>query len=173
MIHYFLNPYFCVGSSPSSHLIWCVTTTVMCPKGDDPVTENQVSRQLQLLVIDGTGVGTFTGHLGVTFQGSTTYLTLGDPSSENCEEVLELNPKFDDVSCNFTANSTTKLWFDITFESWPTFPQENNLFFHDGNPANTDFLCDVSKTDSTVLCQFLDTVNTNLKGMCEVQCSVM
>ena len=136
----------------------------MCPKGDDPVTPNQVSRQIQLLVVDGTDTGSFTGHLGVSFQGVTSFLTLGSPSSANCEEVLEANPKFGGVTCNYTSNSSSTRWFDITFNTWPTFPKENNLYSHQGNPASTEFLCDVSRTDSTVQCTFSDLVSTNLRG---------
>lgn len=136
----------------------------MCPKSDDPVTVNQAYRQIQLDVVDGGGSGSFTGHLGLTFQGSTSFLTLGTPSSDNCEATLEANAKFGDVTCTYTSVSATRRRFAITFVSWPKLPKENNLYSHDGNPASTDFLCDVSKTDSTVQCTFSDVVTTNLRG---------
>jgi hypothetical protein len=138
---------------------------VMCPKSDDPVTVNQVHRQIQLDVVDGGGSGSFTGLLGISFQGSTSYITLGSPSSDNCEAVLEANAKFDDVTCTYTSVSSTARRFVITFVSWPKLPQENNIYTHNGNPASTDFLCDVSKTDSTIQCTYSDVVSTNLRGM--------
>jgi len=134
---------------------------IMCPKGDDPVTVNQVYRQIQLDVTDPGS--TFTGQLGITFQGETSYITLGAPTSSNCETTLEANPKFSDVTCTYTSVSASVRRFAITFVSWPRLPKENNLYFHEGNPAITDFLCDVSKTDSTVTCAFTDLVNTNLR----------
>jgi hypothetical protein len=135
----------------------------MCPKSDDPVTVNQVYRQIQLDVTDAGA--TFTGYLGITFQGETSYITLGSPSSSNCETVLETNPKFTDVTCTYTSVSATVRRFEITINSWPQLPKENNLHFHTGNPAITDFLCDMSKTDSTATCTFSDLVTTNLRGM--------
>lgn len=139
-----------------------VDPAVMCPKGDDPVTVNQEHRQIQLDVTDAGA--SFTGHLGLTFQGSTSYLSLGDPSSLDCETVLEMNPKFEDVTCVYTAQSATVSRFDITFVAWPRLPKENNLHFHTGNPDITEFLCDVTRTDSTVTCAFTDVVSSNLRG---------
>ena len=134
----------------------------MCPKGDDPVTVNQAYRQIRLEVVDAGG--TFTGYLGINFQDSTSFIHLGYPSSSNCESVMEADPKFADVTCEYSQVSTTTRRFDIAFVAWPTLPKENNLYFHNGNPASTDFLCDVSRTDSTVECTFSDLVTTNLRG---------
>jgi hypothetical protein len=137
----------------------------MCPKGDDPTTDSQNYRQILLTVTD---YPPFSGILGVNFQGETTFISLASPSSSDCETALEASDKFDDVTCVHSTNSNydDKLYFDITFISWPKIPQENNLFSHSGNPSISEFTCDVSRTDPNTVCVFTDVVDTFLKGMC-------
>jgi hypothetical protein len=137
----------------------------MCPKSDDPVTVNQVYRQIQLDVTAPGGVSAvFWGQLGVAFQGATSYISLGAASSDDCEAILEANAKFDDVTCTYSEQSTDVRRFVITFISWPLLPKEDNFHFHTGNPSINEFLCDVAKTDSGVTCAYTDVVTTNLRG---------
>lgn len=49
------------------------------------------------------------------------------------------------------------------------FPQENNLFFHNGNPDINEFRCDVDLLDESTIvqpyCEVSDVVNSNLPGI--------
>jgi hypothetical protein len=112
----------------------------MCPKGDDPVTDSQAYRQIKLTVSD---YAPFAGTLGISFQGEKSFISLANPSSSNCEAALETSNKFDDVTCTYAVIDSDQITFDITFVSWPKFPQENNLYTHSGNPSTSDFLCDM------------------------------
>jgi hypothetical protein len=135
----------------------------MCPKADDPITGNQDPRRI-MLTVDGTSG--FGGTLGFTFQGEITLLPFASMTDATCEAILEGADKFADITCDYTAVSATQHTFDITFESWPLAPMENNLYTHDGNPAATDFLCDMSRMDSGTTCTFTDVTTTNLQGKC-------
>ena len=139
----------------------------MCPKGDDPLTDSQNYRQILLTIFD---YSPFTGVVGVSFQGDTTFISLASPSSSDCETSFEASDKFDDVTCVYTDLENHKISFAITFISWPKLPQENNLYSHSGNPAASDFTCDISRTDTNTLCTFTDVVNTDLRGITAAYC---
>ena len=53
--------------------------------------------------------------------------------------------------------------FEIEVLEWPLYSRENNLYFHDGNPAITDFHCDITQTGNDVQCEFTDVNTQNLK----------
>jgi hypothetical protein len=134
----------------------------MCPKGDDPMTDNQNYRQILLTVQD---YAPFSGVLGVSFQGETTFISLASPTSSDCETSFEASEKFDDITCVYSANDDgDELYFDITFVSWPRLPEENNLYSHSGNPSTSDFTCDITRTDPNTVCIFSDVVTTQLRG---------
>lgn len=132
----------------------------MCPKGDDPLTINQNDYSFQLRA---TGTSALSGVLGVVFQGDYNYLDLDSPSGSDCEVAFERSGKFSDVTCSLSIISSSDLLYNISVVSWPTDPQENNVFAHDGNPSLTAFHCDVVRADGGVSCEFLES-NRNLKG---------
>jgi len=133
----------------------------MCPKGDDPATDSQSYRQILLTVTD---YPPFTGLLGVQFQGETTFMSLSAPNSSHCEAAFEASEKFDDITCAYSRNvDGDKMYFDLTFISWPKLPKENNLYSHNGNPRASEFTCDISRTDDNTVCTFTDVVNTFLR----------
>ena len=141
---------------------------VMCPKGDDPVTDSQNYRQIKLAVSD---MGTMNGTLGITFQGETSFVSLVAPSSSDCETSLESSEKFGDVTCVYAEvgnDLLSEIEFDITFVSWPKLPKENNLYTHNGNPFISEFTCDISRTDPTTLCTFTNIEDTYLRGNEEI-----
>lgn len=139
----------------------------MCPKGDDPMSDNQNYRQILLTVRD---YPPFNGVLGVSFHGETTFISLAAPSSSDCEAAFEMSQQFDDITCLYSASDDGKeLYFDITFISWPRYPQQNNLFAHSGNPSTADFTCDISRTDGNTVCAFTDVVTSQIRGDFELQ----
>jgi hypothetical protein len=134
----------------------------MCPKGDDPLTMNQNYRKIRLTVYTSDP----SGSLGIEFLGTTTYMSLSTITSKACETALESSDKIGDVACTYTEVSSAVHQFDITFYSWPTFVKENNLHSNDGNPAISEFYCDVSQVGSSTYCEFTDVQNSEIRGTC-------
>ncbi len=133
----------------------------MCPKGDDPLTVNQIDRSYRINV---QAPNTLTGYLGIRFQGEIMYLNLNSPSSTDCINVFNSNPKFGSVSCIFTKLSTNHYQYNVTILSWPLFPRENNLYSHYGNPSPLAFFCDVNRATAGTTCNFFDIDASNIKG---------
>jgi hypothetical protein len=92
-------------------------------------------------------------------------MSLTSLTDTDCETSLESNIKFSDVECEVTMIDSKTYQIDITFIKFPTQPYENNLYTHNGNPLITDFLCDMTQTDSDVKCYFSDAVTSNLIGI--------
>lgn len=133
-----------------------------CPKGDDPLTINQNYRSISLTVYKTSGY--FSGSLGFQFQGSTTYLSLTEPTAKNCKAALESSVQFAMVGCTVTQPSALSIQYTITFYSWPHNVKSNNFHYHDGNPQLHEFLCDTSLTTSDISCLFGDVQNDNVIG---------
>jgi len=133
----------------------------MCPKGDDPLTIDQNYRQILINVYTNSY---FSGTLGIQFLSGAVTLSLFSPSSAECIEAFENSLFFQYVNCQYTKVSSSHFMYDVTIYSWPVYPQENNLHSHDGNPAITDFYCDVSSANSGVYCVFEDIVKNNIRG---------
>lgn len=136
--------------------------TVMCPKGDDPSTYQQSHRSISVSVTAPTVA--LSGKLAIEFQDEPTYLDLSSPSSAQCTAAFEVNPKFKDISCVFTQVSTKSFTYVVTFLSWPTIPAENNVYFHNGNPPASSFLCDMTLVSVGVSCTVTDIISTNIRG---------
>ena len=131
----------------------------MCPKGDDPLTVDQNYYKFQITV---TGSSTLSGQLGIIFEGRTTYISLNNPS--HCGDALQQGGSFGYVGCSWTYHSSTSYSFNITVYSWPTFPSENNLFSHNGNPPISHFRCDTGQASSVSSCHFAALYTTNVRG---------
>lgn len=106
------------------------------------------------------------GTIGMIFQGKISYISLSNPSDTDCMEGLTNSRSYGLVGCTYTNSSAHSYDFSIIFYSWPSYPTENNLYFHDGNPPITSFSCDTLLTDAGVTCSFEDVVSTNIQGMC-------
>lgn len=134
----------------------------MCPKGDDPLTTDQTYRQFTVTVY--TSESSFYGILSIQFMSGNVDISLASPSSIGCINAFESSHLFQYVNCIYSKIATDQIMFDVTIYSWPVYPYENNLHFHDGNPLITDFFCDVSGTFNGVTCVFDDVVNANVIG---------
>ncbi|GMI18817.1 hypothetical protein TrLO_g6161, partial [Triparma laevis f. longispina] len=126
----------------------------MCPKADDPVTINQNSRRVGF-VLHGSG-SYLDGILKIGFLGHTAEFSLGAQwSASYCKQQWEKLDNIKDVTCVVAeGNPHTSLLegqnvtMNVTFNSFPTIPSENNFFSHSGNPAITAFTCDASSATS-------------------------
>lgn len=137
----------------------------MCPKGDDPITINQNNLQILLTVSGPQSQAQFTGVLGIVFFGEISVFDMNSPSSSDCTLKLQTNPYFGTIGCTYTYINNYQIQYVITFLTWPMNTKENNLHYHDGNPAISDFFCDTSLTSTGVTCKFTNLVSSNLIGM--------
>lgn len=157
--------YFGPDCSQGNTVVLIVETinllSVMCPRGDDPITQNQDNKKIILIV---TTDSDFFGSLGIQFQGETSYLDLPSPSTPNCTRILETNLKFLEVECVFEELNPFMYSFSITFIKFPVYPVQNNIHTHDINLNIEDFSCDTTKTGADTKCYFQDIISTNLVG---------
>ena len=134
----------------------------MCPKADDPVTTGQVNRKFTLSV---TSASTMGGRLKIQFQNDkTAYLDLAAAKRTDslCAHGIMASPKIKEAGC-VVSGTDTDADFLIELKNFPYFAEENNLHYHFGNPALTDFWCDTSGTTGGVACLFEEAVDTNVK----------
>jgi len=145
----------------------------VCPRGDDPLTLNQNIREVLLTVTSATYA---YGVLGIEFHGETIWISLSDPSSKNCTETFRAaKDVFGQVVCTFTRRGNEVQLYNIKFVKWPLYPKENNLYFHNGNPKVTDFLCDITLAKADITCGFTDVQASNIvehlpcsnRGICD------
>ena len=136
----------------------------MCAKADDPLTINQNYRALRIGVFSADG-SSLQGTVIFQFLGYTTSHSASHVSAVTCEGAWEALENVEDVDCqseNFGAGS----FYNVTFNQWPTMPMENNYFSHKGNPALSNFTCDVSgafsASGSQVLCNISDLVSDDI-----------
>lgn len=134
----------------------------MCPKGDDPMTENQNYRSIQLSV---SSTSELRGILVLTFQDEPSFINLNTRSSFQCEAAMEANPKFKDVSCELLEFDSSSVFYNITILEWPTYPSENNFYFHNGNPGDNEFLCDTTMTSGDVNCRLVASSDNDVRGI--------
>ena len=134
----------------------------MCPKGDDPLTMDQNYRQIKLIVSENTGA--LTGNIGLRFQGKVSYIPLSGASDTKCMTALTNSRTYASIGCTVIRESSHTIIFNITFFSWPSYPSENNVYFHNGNPSIGAFTCDKSQTMTSITCDFEDIASTNIPG---------
>ena len=137
----------------------------MCPKGDDPLTIGQNYRTVNITTSSNTTLDPINAHtrlngtFALTFEGHTfTFNADANQFSEQeCEAQWEGLDNVYDVRCTRSEigvdNSATYM---IEFVDWPSWPIQNNIFNHFGNPPLGAFTCDVSNAHSF-------TNNTNQK----------
>jgi hypothetical protein len=133
----------------------------MCAKGDDPLTVDQEYYKFRFQV-DHQGY-TPSGYIGLVLDGKTAEISLSQPSSASCLASLQASGAYGYAACDYTYG-VDYLHFNITVYSWPTYPSENNLFSHNGNPDETEFHCDTSRASGVNLCLFERLSSSNVRG---------
>jgi hypothetical protein len=116
----------------------------MCPKGDDPVTTGQTYRSIKITTSAATGA--LSGTVSINFLGYTTSFD-ADPSAADSNACTTAITNLDNVlsaSCTKGAEANGGAPYTVVFTAWPTFPAEDNIHSHTGNPGLTDFSCDIS-----------------------------
>ena len=159
----------------------------MCPKSDDPLTTNQNQKKFRIQVQ--STLQALTGSVGIKFAGETSFLIVSSSASgDSCERSLQASGKFASVDCVYTQVTIELLRillivfsilivnyylqvsayirrFDVEVIEWPLYSGGNNMYSHDGNPAVTDFYCDITQTNADAACTFTDITFTELKGI--------
>eukprot|EP00981_Chlorochromonas_danica_P006069 scaffold1268_cov174-Ochromonas_danica.AAC.3 len=138
-------------------------SSVMCPKGDDPLTINQNTRIIQLALAVRSD---FPQYIYIEFQGTKVKLPLEQISSSVCTNLLSYKGKFGQVDCSPYYQTSTRYFYQLSFTRWPVYPVDNNLYVNDGNPDVTEFRCMLPKdteygADTT--CVFTDVQATNIR----------
>jgi hypothetical protein len=117
----------------------------LCPKGDDPMTTDQEYRQISIMT--GAMEGYLSGHFDFTFMGHTVGLE-ANADAQACKYALEALPTVASVDCERGAvDSQGGATYTVTFLEWPVYPQDNNLFSHDGNPPLSYFSCSADSVE--------------------------
>jgi len=155
----------------------------MCPKGDDPATASQVSRAIT--VTTSAASGTLAGTIGITFDGHTVDIaadastvsassfgiSFASMGSVDTASVVKVNGYSSGNGAAYTVTMT-----------YPTYPEQNNIFYHDGNPPLASFTCDISAITgaTTPTCTITDSINSNIKeyefcsrrGLCDTSTGI-
>jgi hypothetical protein len=140
----------------------------ICPKGDDPFTENQNYRAISITT--SASSGTLTGQFQLTFQGEYFYFNANANSfnESQCEIAFAALPNVEEVSCSrSTPTADQGATYMIQFLSFPLKPYENNIYNHNGNPPLSSFQCDTSLVTGATnpSCLLLDvTQSDEIKG---------
>jgi hypothetical protein len=138
----------------------------MCPKGDDPITLNQNKYTFELALNSLSTSNTLSGDLILHFQDEHISLPIDSAfNNASCANAFLSSQKMNNVSCLYQNNSRTSITLRVTVNSWPLFPQQNNIFTHNGVPSLADFTCDSSKMDSPVSCTFSPVFTSNIEGI--------
>eukprot|EP01041_Mallomonas_annulata_P001065 gene1065-2084_t len=142
----------------------------LCPKAYEPVSlEDRPNRRTILLTTKHDG-GKMYGDLLFEF-GSTALKMKADASqytSEQCTSDFKSFKPVSEVNCiRETYDADTGLGsYLITFQKWPIYPYENNIFHHNGNPDINLFNCNTSRVDheeaKDLICEITDVVTENL-----------
>jgi hypothetical protein len=139
----------------------------MCPKGDDPITLNQNKYSFELSLDSVSTADSLSGDLILHFQDDHITLPIdSDFNNVTCYDAFLSSKKIKNVTCLYQNISRTSLTLRVTVNSWPLFPQQNNIYTHNGVPEITDFTCDTSKMASAVTCNFSPVFPSNIEGAC-------
>ena len=124
---------------------------INCPRGHDPATNETVYHIVKLTT--GAASGALTGTFRIGFYGH--YFLLDSNANTATASVLKTelealgNIKTVDVTRGTVDTNTNGAVYSITFTSWPTKPQENNIYNHDGVPDINLFHCQVYNAGAT------------------------
>ena len=118
----------------------------MCPKNTDPWITTQVHRVIGLNIHSNNPKYPIQGSLGIKLYGITTYINMLNITNNTCVTALESSNQIGTVSCNVQILDAYNIHMIITFMTWPSINiADNNIYTNNGNPAITDFSCDVSQ----------------------------
>jgi len=144
----------------------------VCPRGDDPLTTNQDYRVISMAI--SSDHGTIKGSLQFSFFGEHFSFDANTNviSTDSLAEKIKKLPNVADASVSTgEAQSSGGSIYNITFLRWPTYPLENNVHYHSGNPSLASFECNAvdletqswTKSSNDVTCAINDVVNSNLR----------
>jgi len=97
--------------------------------------------------------GLLDGYMKFSFNGFSVPFPANAYSftSLDCQMLLATLPNVQSVYCVRNAmDSTDGATYTIQLRSFTVLPQENNLFYHSGNPPLSAFACDTSSVTNAV-----------------------
>ena len=135
----------------------------MCPRGDDPLTDNMKNMVITLNIVSSLANG-LSGTLRIDFLGNPIYLPLASPTNAACSLALNESLQIGSVNCTYSTITSDTQRLVLTFTDWPDISTGNNFYANDGSPSASDFYCDVSQANAGVTCSFVDTVQSDIAG---------
>ena len=125
----------------------------ICPKGDDPLTNGQNYRAI--VMETGATSGVLGGFFKFNFLGESIRFSANASNwtTTECDAAVDSLLNVESSTCVRSNGNGATLGanYTITFLSFPTFPYENNVHSHDGNPSVLDFSCDMSEVAGTAV----------------------
>lgn len=135
------------------------------------IGHNESRRTLRLAI--GRESGPLNGKLKLQFHDDVVTLE-SDPSVvylNDCSKAFSSFKGISKATCKAEqewSSEALSYSYLVTIHEWSLYPQENNIFFHNGNPDINEFSCDVSLLDELTIdkpyCEITDVVNSNLPG---------
>lgn len=117
----------------------------MCPKGDDPFTT--FTDYYTITITTTAASGTLAGQFQFIFEGEYFYFNAAASSFDDtdCKDSFEGLANIETVSCTRgTIDARAGAQYVIQIQEFPTYPYQNNIYSHNGNPSLSSFQC---KTD--------------------------
>lgn len=123
----------------------------ICPKSFDPIGLEKLTNRRSILISTSVASGFFEGYLEFTFGLSTISFDADarTMTNESCTAAFARMASVSSVSCGIRRvdqNSGAGA-YEVTFNSFPVTPYENNIFSHNGNPILNAFFCNTSKVE--------------------------
>ncbi|GMI14279.1 hypothetical protein TrVE_jg3786, partial [Triparma verrucosa] len=152
----------------------------ICPKGDDPLTNGQNYRKIVIATGADSG-GVMGGFFKFNFMGESVRFSANASNwtSTQCDTAIDGLLNVQESTCVRSGGTVVGVPnerfllganYTVTFQSFPTFPHENNVYNHNGNPNILDFSCDVSEVSGTATnpyCKIWDSQSTNVREYAE------
>lgn len=153
----------------SSYCIFstCLICLGMCPKGDDPFTSFTDYRTITIAT--SASGGTLGGEFKFIFNGKYFYFDADASAFDNdaCEAAFEALGNVKDVSCSRgVVNGVGGATYTVEFLAFPTFPVDNNIYSHSGNPPLASFQCetDLITSGTSPTCTIADVAGITYPG---------
>jgi EGF-like domain len=120
----------------------------LCSKGDDPLTIGQSYRTITITTSTNNAAAPAGGVFTLYFDGESVQFDF-DATAADLEAAIN---SLDNVELSsVTASAAAGVYpntYTVQFKRWPTFPRQNNVFSHDGNPPLSSFVCSALKVNT-------------------------
>ncbi len=143
----------------------------MCPKGNDPIKLFTGFRTITITTSIGSSksLTSSSSNFIFRFNGQNTSFpaNYNNWSPQKCESAMQKLRNIAKVQCIMGSQSNGGIQYTVKFLAFPMYPYENNIYFHNGNPALSSFYCDSSNvkvTGTSASCNLADVSVAKVPG---------